>query len=286
MDDRSGTAHRERTVADGDGAAGGYPLREEAADALTPPPLEPVDQEVYATPVAPGARVARRRRRFVPTSPWPGVLAALLLLAGLGVVYAVTRASSTARPGGSPAAAAPAPSAPQQGAPSAPQQAARSAAKQAAPSRPTTSAPAAPPPAAPARPVTVAVPSVIGASLARALAALSEAKLTADVVHVDSSKPSGRVLAQHPAVGSKVAQDAHVRLSVSVEQLVTVPNVVGRQGLDAVHELQSDHLVASLRYVPSTQLARRVVSQYPAGGQKVRRGTSVRLNLSQGLRKR
>ena len=51
-----------------------------------------------------------------------------------------------------------------------------------------------------------------------------------------------------------------------------------------MHTLQNDHLVASLRYVPSTQPARQVVSQWPAAGQKVHRGTSVRVNLSQGLR--
>jgi beta-lactam-binding protein with PASTA domain len=83
-----------------------------------------------------------------------------------------------------------------------------------------------------------------------------------------------------------VAQNARVRLSVTVEQLVSVPDLVGRQGLDAVHALQGNHLVASLRYVPSTQVARRVVSQWPAAEQSVRSGTTVRLNLSQGLRPR
>jgi serine/threonine-protein kinase len=62
--------------------------------------------------------------------------------------------------------------------------------------------------------------------------------------------------------------------------------VTGVQGLTAAHTLQADHLVASVRYVPSTEPARRVVSQWPSAGKKVRRGTSVRINLSQGNKAR
>lgn len=216
MDDRPGTAQRERVAAE----SAGYPLRDEATESFAPPPLEPVEEEIYAAPAEPGARVARRRR-FVPASPWPAVLAVLLLLAGLLVAYAVTRPSNSTGPGGpAPAAAPPAqpPPAQQQPAQPAPSPPKTTAGHRPAPSPPKTTAPAQPPPAAPA------------------------------------------------------------------QQLMSVPNLVGRQGLAAVHALQSDHLVASLRYVPSTQPARRVVSQFPAGGQRVRRGTTVRLNLSQGLR--
>jgi hypothetical protein len=72
----------------------GYPLRDEATESFAPPPLEPVEEEIYAAPAEPGVRVARRRR-VVSASPWPAVLAVLLLLAGLGVAYAVTRPSSS-----------------------------------------------------------------------------------------------------------------------------------------------------------------------------------------------
>jgi beta-lactam-binding protein with PASTA domain len=91
-------------------------------------------------------------------------------------------------------------------------------------------------------------------------------------------------LGQRPAAGAKVPLGRRVQLSVAVTPLVTVPSVTGLQGLVAVHTLEADHLVASLRYVPSTQPARRVVSQWPPAGRSIRRGTSVRLNLSQGLR--
>jgi len=193
----------------------------------------------------------------------------LLLLAGLGVAYAVTRPSHSARSTATPPAAASPPTSPSQ---------------EPAPSPPTTTASAQPQPATPTHPTAFAVPSVVGASLPRAIAALKQAKLTAAVVHVGSSAPEGRVLAQRPAAGSRLPQGERVRLSVSVQQLVSVPDVTEMQGLAAVHTLRKDHLIASLRYVPSTEPARRVVSQWPPSGEKVRRRTSVRLNLSQGLR--
>jgi serine/threonine-protein kinase len=54
------------------------------------------------------------------------------------------------------------------------------------------------------------------------------------------------------------------------------------KGLAANHTLQADHLVAFLRYVPSSQPARTVVAQHPSAGTKVRRGSHVEINISKG----
>jgi hypothetical protein len=256
----------------------GYPLREEATQLATPPPPDrsgPVDEEVFEEPPPP-----RRRRPVLVTSPWPILLAALLLLGGLAVAYALTRPGDSTRAGNGPepAAAAAAPAA----APPAPEPSTPSA------TSPSPQPPAQPPPPAPAAhkssTARLAVPSLTGTPLPRAVSTLRRAGLVAVVSHVPSNGPAGRVLSQRPAAGMKLARGSRVTLGVSVQRTIAVPDVTGVQGLAAVHTLKRNHLVASVRYVPSTQPARRVVSQWPQAGNSVKQGTSVRLNVSQGIR--
>jgi serine/threonine-protein kinase len=128
------------------------------------------------------------------------------------------------------------------------------------------------------------VPSRVGTTLPHAIATLKAAGLTALVSHVDSNAPEGQVVGQRPLAGTSLGKGGQVHLNVAVHPLVSVPDVTGIQGLQAVHTLEADHLVASLAYVPSTQPARRVIAQFPLPGTKVKRGTSVRINLSQGNR--
>jgi serine/threonine-protein kinase len=125
---------------------------------------------------------------------------------------------------------------------------------------------------------------VTGSSLPRAIAALEQAGLTAAVTHVDSTAPQGRVVSQSPAAGAKLAKGGRVRLRVAVHPLVAVPDLTGMSGLQAVHTLRADHLTSTVKYVPSTQPARTVVSQWPRAGKKVRQGTGVLLNVSNGAR--
>jgi serine/threonine-protein kinase len=125
---------------------------------------------------------------------------------------------------------------------------------------------------------------VTGSSLPQAVSTLKRSGLVAVVTRVPSDRPGGRILSQRPAAGAKLARGSRVRLGVSVQRTIAVPDVTGVQGLAAVHTLERDHLVASLRYVPSTQPARRIVSQWPRAGTSVKPGTSVRLNVSQGVR--
>jgi serine/threonine-protein kinase len=243
---------------------GGYPLREEAGEHL-PPPATPVGTAPPAPP----------RRRLPPVSPWPVLLAVLLLFGGLGAAYAVTRPASTGHSPGGPdaASAAPTPKTPKP-----------TTAQPAAPAPGSPTAPA--PPSAPSKPSvqTVAVPAVTGSPLPRAVAALKRAGLTAVVSHVSSTAPEGQVVGESPAAGAKLANGGRVHLRVAVNPPVTIPDLTGRSGLSAMHTLQADGLKGSVRYVPSTQPARTVVSQWPPSGRKVRRGTSVLLNVSNGVR--
>jgi len=241
----------------------GYPLRDEAED-LTPP----------GPPVLPVAPDFPPRRRIPPFSPWPLLLVVLLLVAGLGTAYAVTRSGKSTHALETPAAAAASP---------APARSART---------PSTSPstvpqhPAPPPSAMPAKSsvATVAVPAVAGSSLPRAVAALKRAGLTVVVTHVAATVSEGRVVSQSPAAGAKVEKGGRVRLRVAVHPLVAVPDLTGMTGLRAAHTLQADHLKPSFKYVPSTQPARTVVSQWPRAGTKVRQGTGVLLNVSNGAR--
>lgn len=252
------------------GEGNGYPLRDEATEPFPPPPPPvaepPGGDEIYA--VAPTRPVVRRRRLVPGGNPWPWLIAVILLLAGLGVAYAVTRPAHSRHASVPPAAAAAPPPA--------------------AASPPPTTAPPPPPTSSaqqqPAPPPTAKVPTVVGTTLPHAVATLKSAGLTAVVAHVDSNAPEGQVVGQRPLAGTSLPKGGQVHLNVSVQPLVSVPDVTGIQGLQAVHTLQADHLVASLRYVPSTEPARRVISQYPSAGTKVKRGTSILLNLSQGNR--
>ena len=100
--------------------------------------------------------------------------------------------------------------------------------------------------------------------------------------HVDSLKPEGSVVGQSPEPGTKAAKRGGVRLDVSLQPLVAVPDVTGMRGDTAVETLRRSRLVASIRYVPSSRPARTVVAQYPLAGKKVKRGWEVRINISSG----
>jgi serine/threonine-protein kinase len=126
------------------------------------------------------------------------------------------------------------------------------------------------------------VPSVVGSSLPRAIATLKQAGLSAVVTHVDSNAPEGQVVGQNPRGGANLRKGGQVRLNAAVQPPVVVPDVTGMQGLQAVHTLKADHLVATVRYVPSTLPARQVVSEWPPAGRKVKRGSGELINVSQG----
>src|SRR5207302_5267218 len=139
-----------------------------------------------------------------------------LLVGGLGAGYAFSRSHHRQVSGPTPAAAAPNPP---PVAPAPPQ-----------PASPTGQAAAAPA----TTPTQVSVPRLIGDSLPRAIAALRQAGLTATVRHVDSLKPEGSVVGQNPEAGTKSAKGSSVRLDVSLQPLVAVPDVTGMRGVTAV----------------------------------------------------
>jgi serine/threonine-protein kinase len=127
------------------------------------------------------------------------------------------------------------------------------------------------------------VPSVIGMKVDAAKDALTTAKLTANEQQVESATPAGVVVAQDPAGGAKAASGTQVLLSVSKgPPMVTVPSLRGLSLANATQKLADAGLAARVVPVSSSEPQGTVIAQDPAGGQQVKKGSAVRINVSQG----
>jgi eukaryotic-like serine/threonine-protein kinase len=129
----------------------------------------------------------------------------------------------------------------------------------------------------------LAVPDVVGLTVAAAVKRLQAAGLDTRQRVVFAAAPAGRVVSQRPAAGAEAKKGATVSLSVSKgPQRVRVPNVVGRGRDDAVARLKDAGLVAAVFSVPSQAPRGFVVAQNPSAGTKVPKRSRVRLNVSRG----
>ncbi len=143
------------------------------------------------------------------------------------------------------------------------------------------------------------VPDVVGQNRATAVSAIRNAGLVPNAFTVSSTKPKGTVVAQLPSGGATVPRGSKVRLNLSNGRTtggggspppppppppptVAVPDVTGQPQEAAQRQLNSAGLKAGVVYVPSDQPEGTVVSQSPAGGATVRRGTRIQLNASLG----
>lgn len=131
-------------------------------------------------------------------------------------------------------------------------------------------------------PASVKVPNAVGLPEREARDRLAAAGLQVNVFEVFSDEPKGTVVAQNPAAGERASGDATVRLNVSQgTATVSVPLLVGQTREAAEAELAERDLDANVFAVPSSEPEGTVVAQNPQAG-KVRRGSSVRLNVSTG----
>jgi len=129
----------------------------------------------------------------------------------------------------------------------------------------------------------VTIPSVVGQTVADAVAELTRAGLNAQVVEVNSDRDQGTVTAQAPAAGLTVVEGTQVRINVSKgPRPVTVPNVVGLPYDQAASELRRAGFNVSRVDVDSDQEAGVVTSQDPSGGSESSRGSTVTLSVSRG----
>jgi len=95
----------------------------------------------------------------------------------------------------------------------------------------------------------------------------------------------GKVYDQEPDPGTRLPRGSIVTLLVSRgKPVVTVPSLVGRSRDTAVKELTTLGLDATVREVNSDRPAGTVTAQDPRSGTRLVAGSSVRINVSKGLR--
>jgi hypothetical protein len=144
-------------------------------------------------------------------------------------------------------------------------------------------------------PVSVTVPNVVGVTQAAATTALTGAKLAVGTVTAQSSSTvaSGLVISESPAAGTSVTQGSAVNLVVSsgpapnpnpTPASVTVPNVVGYTQAAAATAFTRKGLVVGTvtTQASTTVVSGKVISESPAAGTSVAKGSAVNLIVSSG----
>ncbi len=129
----------------------------------------------------------------------------------------------------------------------------------------------------------VTVPDLVGKSFSDVVEVLGTIGLhIGDITEKEDNSKVGTILTQFPAAGTVVAPGSSVKLTVSLGQFVTMPNVIGMnvekakalltaQGFRVSHIDQTDIVKVS---------GQVVLYQYPMPGLKVRKGVEVRLKIS------
>jgi len=145
----------------------------------------------------------------------------------------------------------------------------------------------------------VVVPQVVGQTQGSAVNALTGVGLKAVLHNVLSAKPAGIVVAQKPAAGKEVDKGSKVALNVStgtgpstttttttatttVAASARAPRVVGLFQTPALRRLNVLRLRPVVVYKRSSTAANRLLSQSPAAGTTLRRGSPVRVVVSSG----
>jgi serine/threonine-protein kinase len=147
----------------------------------------------------------------------------------------------------------------------------------------------------------VVVPRVVGQTQGDAVQGLTKIGLEPVLQNVPSDKPVGTVVGQKPPAGKEVDKSSKVTVNVSTGTgpattttttttdttttaagPVRLPHVAGLAQTPALRRLNTLGLRPTVVYVRSSQPANQVVSQSPAQGTTLRRGSQVRVNVSTG----
>jgi len=132
----------------------------------------------------------------------------------------------------------------------------------------------------------VAVPDVLLLQKDLAKLKIEQAGLVAKVQLAPSEDvASGQVFDENPGGGSKVGKGSTVTLKVSTgKPKVTVPDVRNRNVTDAVEALAAVGLNPHVVRIFSPADPDTVTGQFPSPGDKVVKGTQVRINVSRGAK--
>ncbi len=130
----------------------------------------------------------------------------------------------------------------------------------------------------------VTVPNLVGKSFEDAVSILQSIGLSlGDISEKEDKSPVGTILAQDPKEGTLLPPNSEVKLTVSLGQFVTMPNVIGMHVDDAKALLEKDGFrISHIDVDKNLKVYGNVVLyQYPMPGLKVRQGVEVRLKVSQ-----
>jgi serine/threonine-protein kinase len=128
----------------------------------------------------------------------------------------------------------------------------------------------------------VTVPNVIGMKPGPAVGKLGQRGLASRIVAKPSSEPAGTIFAEAPGPGTHVTRGSVVTLSESSAAQVTVPDVVGDKAPAAIRALRAKGLSAQPASVASNKAKGTVVSESPAAGASVAKGSTVSIRVSRG----
>lgn len=128
----------------------------------------------------------------------------------------------------------------------------------------------------------VTVPAVVGLKQDAAVRRLNAQGLVPRITTKPSNSPAGVVFAQQPGGGTQVARRSPVTITVSGAQVTKVPKVVGVPTAVAVRRLKANGLNASTTSVASAKPSGTVLTQNPAAGASVSKGSTVALKISKG----
>jgi eukaryotic-like serine/threonine-protein kinase len=127
------------------------------------------------------------------------------------------------------------------------------------------------------------VPDVVGANVADAVVALTQAHLKYKVFEINSPKEANTVMAVEPGEGAVVLWNTEVRVNVSKgPKPVAVPGVVGQPYANALSALQGMGFAVKRQDVESDQPKDTVVGSDPQAGSAVAPGSTVTLSVSKG----
>jgi eukaryotic-like serine/threonine-protein kinase len=131
-----------------------------------------------------------------------------------------------------------------------------------------------------------AVPRLVGLTPAAAknLIAKSPLKLAPIVEVFSETVPKGFVISSNPTTGSKLKRGALVTITVSKgKEQVSYASYVGKNGEQALTELtEAGFNVTSTYGFSEVKLAGEVISQNPAGGAAIDKGSAVAIVISKG----
>ncbi len=130
----------------------------------------------------------------------------------------------------------------------------------------------------------VTVPNVVGKPVDQAKAELEQLDFEVTTSSENSQEPANQVISQDPPATTKADKGSRVKLTFSAgPEPVEVPNVVGQSQTDASRALTEAGFLVNAVPVEDPQVDEGlVISQDPAAGQQVAKGTQITINVSSG----